>query len=125
MGALSAIALLCLGLASCVPGVNAFSGVYTSGDGSEFNVRTDGPSALSVVAADGLCLMFWRSKKPMLVDGVETLRGQECSNGKFGDLDWSAAHAENVPNRFTLYPPRTFRGGKAKPLIISLKQKSS
>ena len=82
-----------------------YSGSYSTESGEEYLVSTNGPTALSIKGPDELCLLFWRSKDPQLIDGVETLRGQTCSNGKFGDYDWSVSVAERRREVLVLVPP--------------------
>ena len=79
------------------------SGIYKDRAGLEFKVSSTGPSALSIVRGDEVCLMFWRYKNRKISNGKETLAGQECSNRTFGDLDWSVVYDYNAPNVINVY----------------------
>lgn len=95
------------------------SGFYYADSGEEYPVSTTGPTALSIKGPDGLCLIFWRSKEPQLIDGVETLRGQTCSNGTYEDLRWSVSVAEQRREVLVLIPPpEFFADGTIKPIEI-------
>lgn len=111
------IALISLSASACAFAENSMeaprSGLYQSDSGDEYSVRTDGPSALTVtsVSQGGVCLQFWRSKEPALVDGVETLRGQSCNEGELSDTGWLAGFSEKKSTEIILFPPKTFEGG--------------
>ena len=107
----SEVAVLTLALGAMSPACAAgnavapSSGAYTAESGEEYLVSTTRPTALSIKGPDGLCLLFWRSKDPQLIDGVETLRGQKCSSGEFGEYDWSVSVAERRREVLVLIPP--------------------
>lgn len=67
-------------------------GFYQAATGADYRL-TAGPAALSVTGPDSLCLMFWDQEDPPRAREVIELRGQSCSNGSFGDLDWTARYA--------------------------------
>jgi hypothetical protein len=67
------------------------SGLYRTSAGAEYKL-SQGPSALSVVGPDGLCLLFWDQEDPQRVRKVIELRGQRCMGGRVGELDWTARY---------------------------------
>lgn len=103
----------CLAAPSCNPEMDDLapaSGAYRSVTGDLYRIDTTGPTALAVSGPDGLCLQFWRSKEPTLIDGVELLRGQECENRNRDDMRWSLAYAPSKRDSLTIYRP-DFPGG--------------
>lgn len=80
------------------------SGTYVSATGTSYHVSTDKAAALSVSNAD-TCLMFWRLKDPEIVDGVEELGGEDCSNGSTRGARWTARYDYDAPDKFTLIGP--------------------
>ncbi len=99
------------------------SGIYTDQNNQEYKVNANGPAALSVVADEELCLMFWRTEDPKIVDGEEHLTGQRCSNKTFGDLDWAVVYDYDVPNEITLLPSSREFAGNPEPLKLKMKSK--
>ena len=98
---------LALALFGCSNGnsiAKPISGIYVSDSGEQYRVNTEGSSALSVTWSDN-CTQFWRSKRPKIVNGIEQLRGQSCSNSEFGSLDWTALYDSNQPQELKLIAP--------------------
>jgi hypothetical protein len=126
---LAVVALGCTGCSNVVDSLKdkfsdlgnkePLTGFYSTTDDVIYHVNTKGPAALTITQKEtNLCLLFWKSKNPVDKDGLVKLRGQTCSNGKFGDLDWSAMYSYNRENVFILYPPGTFVRSDVKPIEI-------
>lgn len=102
-------------------------GIYTSSSGSRFKIDTTGMTAMSLQAEKGnLCLLFWEiiekddeaaiSRKRL---GIVRLRGQECSNKKFGHLDWTAGYSKRRRKTVIVIPPSASADRKVEPVLLS------
>ena len=99
--------VLALSLSGCLEDLTRSaptSGTYFDQSGATYDVSTDTAAAVNVRNAD-TCLMFWRKRDPQVIDGVEELRGGDCSNLATRGLNWTARYDYGAPDRFTLTGP--------------------